>query len=204
MKKERRSFSEMRSYPVFFMIIITIFFIGILAFFYNSTIDKITKFDEISLKRSVLSTFDLPIENVELTFSKYIKPVESAEIIYFKAIDDETLVGYCFPISGPGLWGTINALLTVTPDLNKIINIEIIKQNETPGLGGRITENWFKKQFKGKVILIDNKVRNFTLIPENEPADNDQINQITGATFSSKAIIDIISKEMKKIPSIIN
>jgi len=199
MAKEKISFSEKRSYPVFFMIVITVFFIGILAFFYNSTKARINRFDEINLKRAVLSTFELPTEDVDKTFLKFIKIQENSDLIYYEAEKDNEILGYCFPVSGPGLWGTIDALLTVTRDLERVINIEIIKQNETPGLGGRITEDWFKHQFKGKVILINNKVREFNLIPETDTAQKNQINQITGATYSSKSVVDIIAKEIKKI-----
>jgi len=198
MKKEKRSFTETRFYPVVFMIIITVFFVGILAAFYNSTKEKIRDYDELSLKSSILKCFDLPVSEVEKTFDQYIELVQNDKIEYFKAVDNEKILGYCIPISGPGLWGKIDALLTVTSNLSTIINIDIIKQNETPGLGGRISEEWFKKQFKGKVLFLDDKIQEFVLIPENEPAGSDNINQITGATFSSKAVINIISKEMGK------
>ena len=113
-------------------------------------------------------------------------------------ISDSILLGYCFPISGSGLWGTIQALLAVTPDFGKIINLEIIIQNETPGLGGRITENWFKDQFKGKIMIDNNIISNFVLIPENDTSGEIEINQITGATVSSKAVVDMIFKNVKQ------
>ena len=80
----------------------------------------------------------------------------------------------------------------------KIINIEIVDQNETPGLGGRITESWFKDQFKGKILINNNILNSFVLIPENETAKDNEINQITGATASSKALVDMIYKDVKK------
>ena len=97
------------------------------------------------------------------------------------------------------MWGKIDALLAVTPDFSKIIRIEIVQQNETPGLGGRITETWFKKQFQDKLIFLDGSLQKYSLIMESNSAGLTEINQITGATASSKAVIDMIYKNMEKI-----
>jgi Na+-transporting NADH:ubiquinone oxidoreductase subunit C len=202
MAEEKISFRETRLYPVIFMLIITIVFIGILAFFYNSTKDRVNKYNEIRLKSSILSTFNLSEENVEETFQKFITKVEKDNLVYYIAENNRQLLGYCFPISGAGLWGTINALLTLEPDLSRIINIEIIKHNETPGLGGRISEKWFKDQFKGKTVLSGDQVRTFELVPEDETENEFQIRQVTGATLSSKAVVDIIAREMESIKTL--
>lgn len=204
MAEERRSFQETRGYPVFFMIIVSIFFIGILALFYNSVKVRIEEFDKLNLKKAVLNSFNLPVEDIDRSFEIFIQEKTRSEIFYYEANKDDSLMGYCFPISGAGLWGTIDALLTLTPDLEEIINIAIIKNNETPGLGARITEDWFTDQFQGKNIIVDGEVRKFELIPEDDEQNEIQINQITGATSSSKAVIDIITEEMKKIKEIIN
>ena len=120
------------------------------------------------------------------------------DLNYYVAVKDSNSLGYCFPISGSGLWGTINALLAVTPDFKEIINIEIVSQNETPGLGGRITEDWYKKQFQGKILIVNDEVRLFKMIPENEKVGIGEVSQITGATASSKAVVDMIYKNVLK------
>lgn len=198
MANEKKLFRETRTYPVVFMIIITIIFIGILATFYQLSFAKVQKYREMQLKKMVMSVFELPIQNVEKDFSKYIITREMEDLMYYESRTDSILLGYCFPISGSGLWGTIHALLAVTPDFKKVINIEIVDQNETPGLGGRITESWFKDQFKGKTLINNNVLNNFVLIPENETAKDNEINQITGATASSKALVDMIYKDVEK------
>ncbi|MDP8203969.1 MAG: FMN-binding protein, partial [Candidatus Tenebribacter mawsonii] len=150
------------------------------------------------MKKMVLSVFELPIEDIDTNFEKYIKVNNIDELMYYEAVTDSISLGYCFPISGSGLWGTIQALLSVTPDFSEIINIEIVDQNETPGLGGRITEKWFRKQFQGKTLLIDNVPQLFSMIPENEKTKSNEICQITGATASSKAVVDMIYKNVLK------
>ncbi|RLC57512.1 MAG: hypothetical protein DRH89_03335 [Candidatus Cloacimonadota bacterium] len=198
MANEKKLFRETRTYPVVFMIIITIIFIGILATFYQLSFAKVQKYRETQLKKMVMSVFELPTQNIEIDFAKYITIFETEDLMYYESRTDSILLGYCFPISGSGLWGTIHALLAVTPDFKKVMNIEIVDQNETPGLGGRITENWFKNQFKGKTLINNNVLNNFVLIPENETAKDNEINQITGATASSKALVDMIYQDIEK------
>jgi Na+-transporting NADH:ubiquinone oxidoreductase subunit C len=199
MKKKKKSFRESIAYTVLFMIIITMFFIGILATFYQLTLERVEKYNLMQMKTMVLNTFNLPTDNVSDNFAKFIKINEKNGFIYYSAFEDGKNLGYCFPISGSGLWGKIDALLAVTPDFSKIIRIEIVQQNETPGLGGRITETWFKKQFQDKLLFVDGSLQKYSLIMESNSAGLTEINQITGATASSKAVIDMIYKNMEKI-----
>ena len=71
-------------------------------------------------------------------------------------------------------------------------------QNETPGLGGRITENWFKKQFQNKPLVFDQKFKKYKLVSEDAKPSDFEIVQITGATFSSKAVVNIIYEKVKE------
>lgn len=198
-EKVKKTFSETRIYPVFFMVIITLIFVGILATFYHLTIQRVTEYRDLKLKETILQLFDLPTQNSEAEFSEFITKREKNNIQYYEAVQDSILLGYCFPIRGKGLWGTIDALIALSADLSQIIKLEIISQNETPGLGGRITENWFKDQFQNKIIINDEIVQYFQLIPEEEKTASNQINQITGATASSKAVADMISRNVKII-----
>jgi len=204
---EKKSFSETRVYPIFFMIILTIVFVGVLATFYHSTQDRVQSYKAKNLQTTILTLFDLPTENLEASYKKHIKVMdkevtidgETVSMRYYEASDGDKMLGYSFPVSGSGLWSTITAMLAVTPDLKEIVNLEIISQNETPGLGGRIVEDWFKNQFSKKQIVQGSKISLFNLIPEKDKANSNDINQITGATASSKAVVDMLYKDMKKI-----
>ena len=76
-------------------------------------------------------------------------------------------------------------------DTNGIItHIKILSQDETPGLGAKIvevangeSEPWFQRQFSGK-----------------KASDLDHaVDAITGATITSKAVIDSIQQKAKMI-----
>jgi Na+-transporting NADH:ubiquinone oxidoreductase subunit C len=77
----------------------------------------------------------------------------------------------------------------VEKDLKTLTGIEFIKQNETPGLGGRITESWFKEQFRGKRWPL-------TVVPEGDPAGDQEFQAITGATNTTNAVRDILNNRL--------
>jgi electron transport complex protein RnfG len=95
--------------------------------------------------------------------------------------------GYAFIASGSGYGGDIDILVGLDSDF-KIKDISIITQTETPGLGARITESTFTDQFKGlsadEIALRSN---------------NGMIDAITGATISSKAVVDTVREKMIEI-----
>ncbi len=199
MEAQKKLFSEIKFYPIFFMIVITIICVGILATFYHMTHKRVEDYQFVQLQKQVLETFDLPTETVSEDFQKYITMQTRDNITFYEAKRDNNVIGYCFPVQGSGLWGTIRALVALDRDLSRIIGFTIVEQNETPGLGARITESWFLDQFKNKSIRSDNEVIKFTLIPEDEKADKIEIQQITGATASSRAVVNIIYKNLVEI-----
>lgn len=113
------------------------------------------------------------------------EPVNSGEeIIYYKALDKEgKLIGVAFKASGKGYSSTIDTMVGMLED-GTITTIKILAQNETPGLGTQVAESDFTGQFK------DNK-------------DLSNIQAITGATKSSKAVIDSVQKKSEEIKALI-
>ncbi|PID27704.1 MAG: hypothetical protein CSB55_07910 [Candidatus Cloacimonadota bacterium] len=197
--ESKTEFREKRFYPVFFMIILSFFFVGIVAAMYHSTSERISLHNELQFKSKILNLFGLSNKEIEKQFEKSISKKQKGDMIYYEAANEKGLIGYAFEISGSGLWGTINAVIAVSPDYKKITGFDIISQNETPGLGGRITEDWFKNQFINKIILSGKKIVNFELIPENEESKDNKIRQITGATLSGKAVLKMIHNEYENI-----
>ena len=64
---------------------------------------------------------------------------------------DDDLQAVAIPISGAGFWARIDGLLALSPDYKTILAVAIIDQSETPGLGGRITEESFLARFNPSV-----------------------------------------------------
>jgi ATP-dependent Clp protease ATP-binding subunit ClpC len=95
-------------------------------------------------------------------------------------------------IIGAGLWGSIIGYIGLSADYSEIIGIEFVTQNETPGLGGRISEDSYKEQFRG--IDISGKSENF-IISSPEPGSN--VDAIAGATQTSNAVVKLINDDIK-------
>jgi electron transport complex protein RnfG len=110
-------------------------------------------------------------------------PVKSKdEVLYYKGYDkDKQLVGVVFKASTKGYSSIIETMAGLTRN-GKITAIKIISQNETPGLGSRVSEPDFISQFMAKDI-----------------AGLNQVQAITGATISSKAVINSVTQKAKDI-----
>ncbi len=102
------------------------------------------------------------------------------------------LLAYAVPINGPGLWGSISGYIGVSEDLTKTTGLEFIKQDETPGLGGRITEDAYKNQFRG--LDISNYTDKNIVI--NRPASGGNIDAISGATQTSTFVVNMINEDL--------
>ena len=85
----------------------------------------------------------------------------------------------------------ISLFICVGPDLETIKGIEVLDHTETPGLGGRMTEDEFKRQFVGKKL----KPR-LSLVRGRESVGPNEVHAITGASYTSKGIEKIINEAM--------
>jgi len=93
-----------------------------------------------------------------------------------------TKIGYAFLAVGKGYGGDIDILVGLEDEAT-IKGITIISSRETPGLGSRIAESPFTDKFIG-LNIDDVALRQY----------GGQIDSITGATISSKAVVEAIRK----------
>lgn len=202
---------EKPAYPVIFIVILSLVFVGALAAMYRLNEAKIDRQRQEAYERSILSlcadsiaafsgeTAQQIMDDYPISFGIHIKelPSNAYPRKAFEVKAGDRSIGFVFDITGKGLWGTMRALLATTSDKRRIIGIGIYEQMETPGLGARIEESWFSGQFRGKTIISDGKPAVMSLIPEEqEPTDARQINQVTGATITSNAVLQMLQTEM--------
>jgi electron transport complex protein RnfG len=105
------------------------------------------------------------------------------EMVFFRGRSQGELTGVAFIASSrEGYGGTIEIMLGVDPQ-GSVLGVEILSHLETPGLGSKITGSPFRKQFVGR-RLDDTRwaVRK----------DGGDIDQITGATVSPRAVVQAI------------
>ncbi len=97
---------------------------------------------------------------------------------WYEAIKDGKTVAYIVPTSGKGYAGAIEMLAAVTPD-SKAIDFKVLKHSETPGLGDKMLDDKFRKQYA------DKKSADMEVV--KVPTDKN-IQALTGATITSRAV----------------
>ncbi|MCB2206584.1 FMN-binding protein [bacterium] len=97
-------------------------------------------------------------------------------------------LGYALPWEGNGFQGKIRMMIGVTSDMTTITAIEVLEQVETPGLGTKVTEDPYRKQFEN--LHAEPQVDWVKGVP---PTKENEIQTITGATISSKAVVAIVN-----------
>lgn len=155
------------------------------------TADRIEKNDEIKLMTTIVEAFELEYtdSNIEEVFANNLEAFEEDGVTFYRSTSKE--VGFEF--DGSGLWGPIKGFITLNENLETIKAIQIIEQEETPGLGGVVAEKQYLDKFKGKKMVPE------LLISKDDGQQNseNEIDAITGATLTSKAFEGILNEEFK-------
>lgn len=97
---------------------------------------------------------------------------------WYAAVKGGKTVAYVVPAQGKGYAGVIQMLAAVTPD-GKAIDYKVLKHAETPGLGDKMVEPKFRKQFAGKTA----KDMEVVKVPTDK-----NIQSLTGATITTRAV----------------
>lgn len=186
-------------YPILFMILLTAVFTFALAFLNHSTAERVVFNQQTELNEKILNVFGISLEKdtpegIEEVFNEYIsQQVVDGKTIY--TIEEENQIkGYAFPAGGAGLWGSIEAYVAINADYSEIIGLEFISHNETPGLGGRISEDEFKDQFRG-LSLTESTNDNYIVY---RPTPGGNVDAIAGATLTSKSVSNFLNQDIEK------
>jgi len=153
--------------PVILLTIVVAVCVSILTYVDSITRDKIAAQENAAVEEMLATMFP------EMTDYKYENEI-------YTIYDGEEQVGYAFLAIGSGYGGDINILVGLE-DATTIKEISIISQEETPGLGTRITEPDFTNQFIG--LPIDDVALS---------RDGGQVDAITSSTISSSAVVDAV------------
>ena len=139
-------------------------------------IEMADKQKEITAVTEVLPTFDNdPI--------KQKKEIEG--LTFYPATKGGKLVGCAVKtFTTKGFAGRFDLMVGFKPD-GSIKKIVVLEQKETPGLGAKMTDSAFTKQFKDKDIAT------FKLKVKK---DGGQVDAISAATISSRAFCDGVQK----------
>lgn len=181
-------------YPIMFTLIVTAVTIFLLAGINYLTADAIALNEETALRSTILYVFNIDFptgdaEKIEEIFNEHVKAKQVGEKTIYYIEEGDEIVAYAFPVDGVALWGSVKAYVAITADYSEILGMDFVSHSETPGLGGRISEDWFKEQFRG-LKLEDREGGEYIIY---RPAPGGNVDSISGATLTSKAIKDLLN-----------
>ena len=111
--------------------------------------------------------------------------------VYAGYAEDGRLVGFAIVTREPGFQEPIEILFGYDPRTKTTLGLAILMSRETPGLGDKVQRAEWRTQFRGRVSpLIGTKKGS-----ASGPSD---VDMITGATISSRAVIGAINKSIER------
>jgi electron transport complex protein RnfG len=139
------------------------------------------------------ATFAVRGENLEL-----LPEGEDAVTKYYACYDSAgALVGIALEASGQGFQDILRIIYGYSPKCGCVVGMKVLESKETPGLGDKIMKDPdFIANFEALDTKLgddgDSMVHPIELAKKGEKTDAWQVEAITGATISSRAIADIL------------
>jgi len=167
------------------LVIVGIFSGGVLVSVYNYASPLIESNEAKALEEAIYKV---------LPDAKSYNKITKETVVLYEGVDEKgKVVGYAFKASGFGYQGVIEIIAAVDTELNEIKGMEVLESSETPGLGAEIMNEPFKKQFRGLSVL-----PRITFTKETV-TENNEIQAITGATISTRAVVKILNMEIARV-----
>ncbi len=150
-----------------------------------------------------LQALKAAISDVLPSYDNYEEKDINGNKVYIGKIDGSTQpVGIAFKVDGSGFQGNISIMVGVDPSFNSITGIKVLGQIETPGLGTKIVVDpsnkanpfWFPEQFGGVVLFPQ-----IDVVKNSIPQNPNEVQAISGATITSKAVVRIINDNIQQI-----
>jgi electron transport complex protein RnfG len=118
------------------------------------------------------------------------------ELAFHVAGRNGALAGVAFEVrSHNGYGGDVLLLVGVTCS-NAVSGVVVLEQSETPGLGARIADAEFISQFQYR-----NAVETYWCRLRQDSPQAGEIDAITGATISSRAVADAVARGLSRFSS---
>lgn len=130
--------------------------------------------------QAVLSSADtFELKEIEIPEGSLVSEVNEGK-------KNDEVQGYAIKVINDGYGGKINIMVGISMD-GKLQGLTILEHSETPGLGANATLPDFKDQFKDKSV--DNPLQ----VVKTPAANDNEIEALTGATITSKAVTNAVN-----------
>jgi Na+-transporting NADH:ubiquinone oxidoreductase subunit C len=148
--------------------------------------------EALRIKSSVLEALEIAYgaQEIEQTFAENVEEKSADGTVYYVSRSNEV----AFQFEGAGLWGPISGVIALQPSMDELKGVTIISQEETPGLGGRISEPEYLGKFKGAPFA-----QGLRSVAPGKGSGSRDIDTITGATMTSDAFVGILNSELDRV-----
>lgn len=102
----------------------------------------------------------------------------------------DSMVGAAVTAGEPGFSDVISLIFGLEPRAGTLLGMKILGHKETPGLGDKIDRPAFTGEFAGVTVPLEGV--------KGAPSAPNQVQTITGATISSRAVIRIINSAIAR------
>lgn len=102
---------------------------------------------------------------------------------------DGALVGFAVPGAGAGFADTIKLIYGLDPSAERVLGMKVLESRETPGLGDKIY-----KDAKFVAEFLDLTLEPVIELIKGHGEKTNQVDAITGATISSRAVVKILNQ----------
>jgi len=162
---------------------------------YESTLPTITANKARELREAVFKVLPGVSQMQELVYRDgelvvVQKPDKDEPVVYGGYDEQSEFVGYAMPAAGPGFQDTIAILYGYKPGEKIVVGMEVLESRETPGLGAKI---YTDAEFVGGFSALSIEPEIFA-VKKGTKSQPNEIDAITGATISSKAVVRIINE----------
>lgn len=158
--------------------------VGVVNMITEEPIARAKEAATVAALNEVLPAFDATVSE-DLT-------IDEMPITVYTATKDGEPAGYAvLSMTKQGFGGSIRMMVGFTP-AGEVVNVNVLEQAETPGLGTKMTEqgNVLLKSVQGKDLaqmqLVDGKLA--------VKKDGGDVDALTAATISSRAYVDAVNR----------
>ncbi len=185
-------------YAVGYMFCITAVFSALIIGFARGTRIRVRANEQLAFEKAALNALGLFSFRTNAQASRLFHEHFQKHPEYHSAwicLQDGTVVGFALPFEGKGFWAPIKGVVGLSPDGKNLLGLAFYEVNETPGLGARILEPFFRRQFENLRLQPDGPL--LELKPEGAVLSEGQVHAISGATQTCVRLETILNEALK-------
>lgn len=184
-------------FAVLYMFVVTAVFSSVLIAFSRLTQGRVRANEQFNFERAVVQAFpEIEYKNnqqIHQIFTEQFKKDDRTGAFLYEKNDQ--LAGYAVPFAGQGFWDKIEGVIGIAADKRTVRGVAFYQQKETPGLGARIDEDAFRKQFVGKKI--EDVAKPIGIVPAAQTPAENEVHAVTGATQTSVRLETLMNQDIR-------